>query len=176
MTGDPFDILGLEPAFDLDAAALQRAYLRRSAVLHPDHAGEETEAQAAALNDARAALENPERRAEILLKRLGGPAREEDRTLPPAFLSEIMSIREQIEEDQAAGDPSRMDHWERWAQERRRGHISEVGKLLNQALEAARQGRTPDPEVLRAVRRELNVWRYTERLLEQLDPDAGPGL
>lgn len=173
MAADPFDILGLDPAFDIDAAALQRAYLERSAALHPDHAGEDSGAEAAALNEAKRTLEDPERRAEALLRRLGGPARDQDRSLPPGFLQEIMTLREQIEEEVASGDPAKIDHWERWARERRRGHIAEVSRLFREYLAAGGKG---DPALLGAVRRELNVWRYTERLLEQIDPERSVGL
>lgn len=172
---DPFDALGLPPVFDLDGAAIQRAYLQRSAALHPDHAAApadpETEARAAALNEAKATLEDPERRAAALLRRFGGPPKEADRSLPPAFLAEMMATREEIEEDRASGDPARMERWEDWAHERRAGHIKEVSRLF-----AAFTGGEPGEgeAVLRQIRQELNVWRYTERLLEQLDPDAGP--
>ena len=163
MAGDPYDILGVEPAFDLDAAALRRAYLARSTALHPDHAGEDSGAEVAALNEAKRALEDPEQRAEVLLRRLGGPARDQDRSLPPGFLQEIMGLREQMEEEIASGDPARVDHWERWGRDRRKGHIAEVGRLFREYLGGRR-----DPVLLTAVRRELNVWRYTERLLEQI--------
>ena len=36
MTLDPFQILGLPRTFNIDAAALRRAYLAQSASLHPD--------------------------------------------------------------------------------------------------------------------------------------------
>lgn len=176
MAADPYDILGLEPAFTIDAATLQRAYLERSAALHPDHAGEESGPEAAALNEARRTLEDPERRAEALLRRLGGPAREADRSLPPGFLQEIMAVREQMEEEIASGDPARVDHWERWGRERRRGHIAEVGRLFREYIAAGGAGGKADPALLSAVRRELNVWRYTERLLEQVDPERSAGM
>lgn len=174
MAADPYDILGLEPAFDIDTAALQRAYLERSAAIHPDHAGEGSGDAAAALNEARRTLDDPEQRAEALLRRLGGPGRDQDRSLPPGFLQEIMALREQIEEELASGDPARADHWDRWARQRRRGHIAEVARLFREYLGAA-DGRG-DPSLLAAVRRELNVWRYTERLLEQIDPERAAGL
>src|SRR5262245_47105293 len=111
MLPDPFDTLGLEPRFDLDPGALQTAWLRRSASVHPDAIGRgggggsadaggppDPESDAAAqLNLARQTLENPESRADALLRRLGGPTREQERSLPPGFLAEIMSIREEID-------------------------------------------------------------------------------
>jgi molecular chaperone HscB len=165
---DPFDLLGLPPTFNLDMGALQREFLRRSAAIHPDRAtetgGEEDEqGESADLNRARQILENPELRAEALLARLGGARKEADRSLPPGFLAEMMSTREQIEEARASGDQGAISRWEEWADQRRREHIRAVSGLF------AEHGRTGEAAVLGRIRVELNVWRYTERLLEQLD-------
>src|SRR5262249_4446136 len=88
-SSDPFDVLGLPARFDLPPAEVQAAYLARSRTLHPDALGSESTedgVRAAELNDAKRVLENPETRAEALLTRLGGPRKEQDRTLPPSFL------------------------------------------------------------------------------------------
>jgi molecular chaperone HscB len=175
MPADPFDTLGLEPRFDIDPAKLRAAYLRRSAALHPDAApesgggaggegaGMEAEALAADVNLARQALENPESRADALLRRLGGPTREQERSLPPGFLAEILGIREEIEAAAASRDPAQIERWEQWAEDRRAQLIRAIaGKFA--ALVAS-----SDPPSLRAIRIELNVWRYVERLVEQLD-------
>ena len=171
MPADPFDTLGLEPRFDLDPAILQRAWLRRSASLHPDAlagtgstADSEREAPSAQLNVARQILENPESRADALLRRLGGPTREQERSLPAGFLAEIMGIREEIEAAAAARDPAQMQRWETWAAERRDQLMGVIAGKFRAV------GAAPDPGALRAIRIELNVWRYIERLVEQLHP------
>jgi molecular chaperone HscB len=163
---DPFDLLGLPPVFDLDAPALQRAYLQRSAAIHPDLAAQDAEAarQAAALNQAKRMLDDPERRANALLARLGGPGKERDRSLPPGFLIEIMETREEIES--ARLDPAARTRWEHWGAERRAAYAARVSGLFASA--------GSNPAVLRAIRTELNAWRYIERLIEQLDPDYDP--
>src|SRR5262249_24085423 len=104
MDRDAFDILGIVPRFDLAPGEVQRAYLARASAAHPDRAGRgggdgggEAEEGASALNGARADLEDPERRAAVLLKRLGGPAKEQDRSLPDGFLMEMMEVREAME-------------------------------------------------------------------------------
>ncbi len=88
---DPFDILGIPPGFELNPAALGRAYLALAARLHPDIARGDPDAsiRSAAANRAKAILENPESRAAALLARLGGPSKESDRSLPPGFLADI---------------------------------------------------------------------------------------
>ena len=101
MDQDPFELLGLERRFDIDRRALQAAYLKRSAQLHPDRfpeAADQAEAagRAARLNTARDMLADDERRADVLLRLLGGPAREEDKSLPDGFLMDIMEARQEI--------------------------------------------------------------------------------
>lgn len=118
---------------------------------------------AALLNHAHRTLQDPESRAEALLIRLGGPARSADKSLPAEFLPQIMEIREQLEAALASGDPAQREHWEAWANSRRAEHARAVSGLFK------RHAAAPSPLTLSAIRRELNVWRYTERLLEQLD-------
>lgn len=170
MTPDPFDTLGLPPAFTLDAAQIDRAYLARSAALHPDVATGDPDAprRMAALNDAKRTLEDPERRAIALLARLGGPAKEQDRSLPDGFLIDIMETREEIESAIQSGDPAQRRRWEAWAQAQRERAIHEVGAMF------AALGPPARPDQLRAIRTRLNAWRYIERFVEQLDPDYDP--
>lgn len=177
MLNDPFEELGLPARFDLDAAVLERAFLRRAASVHPDMASEggsaaeagETENRAAALNVARAILADPEKRANALLAKLGGPTKEQDKSLPPGFLMEIMETRQEVEADLAGADPSERDKWRGWAADRRRDYAARVGGMFA-SLDAQAA-----PAALGEIRRELNAWRYIERLIEQLNPEYDPG-
>jgi len=160
----------LAPRFDLDPATLQRAYLARSAAAHPDLTADPAAPDlAAALNHARQTLEDPESRAEALLAALGGPGREADRSLPDGFLAQIMAVREELEEAVAAKDEAASSRLGDWANERRKHHIGAVGEAFA-ALTCPPPPPTPTPPTgdLRAIRRELNAWRYIERMLEQL--------
>lgn len=162
---DPFDVLGLPPHFDLDPSVIERAFLRAMASAHPDAAGSANGIESADLTEARRVLDDPERRANALLDRLGGPGKD-DRSLPDGFLMEIMSVREEIEQT-----PDR-ERWTAWAEERRAEHIASVGAHF-QRLDHA--GDEPAREsIRRSIRTELNAWRYAERLIEQLDPDYDP--
>jgi molecular chaperone HscB len=164
---DPFQTLGLPPAFQVDAAAVERAYLTASATVHPDLAAGDPDApgRMAEINEARRVLENPELRADALLARLGGPSREQERGLPEGFLAEMMEIRERIDAALSGGSPPERAAWEAWAMDRREEAVREAGALF------AGLSSPPKPEELRAVRVRLNAWRYIERLIEQLDPD-----
>lgn len=166
---DPFDALGLPPIYNVEGTAIQRAFLARAAAVHPDLvAGDDSERAAAALNKARAILEDPEKRAEVLLTRLGGPGKSEDKSLPAGFLMSILETREAVEQALASKDPAQRTRWEAWAQEQRGEYQRRVASLF------AALGDSRDASTLRAVRQELNAWRYIERLIEQLDPDYDP--
>jgi molecular chaperone HscB len=106
---DYFERLGLPRRFSVDAAAVEREYLSRSRELHPDfhHGGTAAQQRAsleltAALNEAYVTLRDPFRRAEYLLRLLGGPTAQQEKNLDQAFLMEMLDLREQIEEAKGA--------------------------------------------------------------------------
>lgn len=162
---DAYDMLGVEPRFDLDEAAVHRAWLRAAARSHPDRASDPATAvrETALLNDARAVLLDPERRAEALLRRRGATGTP-DNTLPDGFLAEILEVRESLSEAQEAGDEAGLAAFQEWATQRRREVIEDVGRRFAAMSEPAR------PDELAGVRCTLNAWRYIERMLEQIHP------
>lgn len=166
-TSDPFGVLGLPRRFALDGAEIEAAFLTRLSGVHPDLAGEDASMDAAALTAARAMLADPEQRAVALLAVMGGPSASQDRSLPDGFLMEMMELRERVETELEEGAGAR-DRWADFAQTRRREHIERIGAMFDALSEPA------SPDELGAIRRELNAWRYTERLIEQLDPSYDP--
>ncbi|MBL8885635.1 MAG: hypothetical protein JNK16_03160 [Phycisphaerales bacterium] len=166
---NPFQLLGLPLRFDIGEADLRRAYLSKVSAIHPDLANtDDSEGASAELNRARESLANPETRANILLALLGGPTKEADKSLPPAFLMEIMETREEIEAALASGSPQERDRWTRWGSKERESYIAQVRDLF------AALGSAPSPPSLKQIRTTLNSWRYIERLIEQLDPAYDP--
>ncbi|MFA6045106.1 MAG: DnaJ domain-containing protein [Phycisphaerales bacterium] len=160
-----FEILGLPPAFDVEPARIERAYLRQVASLHPDSSDGDDgdDAKAAALNKARATLLNPERRAQELLAVLGGTPGVAPGALPGGFLMSIMETREEVEAALASGDAAARAKWLAWATTERAAYIASAAGLFSKAA--------ADPSASRQQLREtLNAWRYIERLAEQLDP------
>jgi molecular chaperone HscB len=170
---DAFEVLGLAPRFAVAPAELERAFVAASSANHPDRFRdplEQAEAaeRSAAINAAYRTLKAPASRAEALLQRLGGSAKEEDRSLPQDVLMEMMEVRESLEEAAAAGDSAKLGEWRTWADERREAHLSRIAEALEAAATA------PDAEASRphldAARLELNQLRYIDRMLEQM-PD-----
>jgi molecular chaperone HscB len=174
---DPFDVIGIEPTFDLDVDALKRTLRRRIAAHHPDRvsdpiARDEAVRVVARLNEARSVLENDERRANLALTRLGGPSASDDRSLPPNFLMEILEVRGDMESALASGDPAERDRVQGWAESER----SRLRELVRSLFEEFQRGEDRASD----IRLQLNVWRYIERMIEQLNPEgidpfAGPG-
>lgn len=171
---DPFATLGLPVTMDLDASRIESAYLARARLAHPDHARGAAGAQTtddgpiAALNQARRTLRDPALRAEALVRALGGPGAQGDRSVPPGFLQELMAAREGIEADRISGGgalpAAALDRWHAWGERRRQELLDELGRVLR----AVAPG---DAAALGRARRLLNALRSIERASEQLDAD-----
>lgn len=112
---DPFDTLGIAPAFDLDLKQVERQVRELSRVLHPDrHVASTAKERRMALgkaievNEAWRILRDPVRRAEALLRRAGVVIAEgAEPKSSPAFLMDVMERREALadarrERDEAA--------------------------------------------------------------------------
>jgi len=168
----PFRVLGLEPAFEVDTGAARKRLLALSRALHPDfhsNADERTRERAqdatAALNAAHHVVSDPVRRAHWLVRHLGGPGEDEERSMPPEFLQEVLEWNETIEDARAAepGSPERaaLDRLATELEEARATVMAELGELL-----------TPLPErgapELTEARRRLNALRYVDRALREI--------
>ena len=156
-TSDHFERLGLPRRFSVDASDLERNYLARSREVHPDFHSGDTDAvedASAALNDAYATLRDPFRRAEHLLLLLGGPSAKDDKSLPPAFLMEMLELREVIET--AKESPTEVARIEADLLARTDTLEQSLGTFFQEA----------DARI--SIRRELNCVRYLSGLLRDL--------
>lgn len=166
---DHFTLLGLLKGYPLDEAKLERAYLKTSRLVHPDYFGgrpKEEQEQAlrhtALLNDAYQTLRDPVRRAEYLLRLLGGKTATADRTTPPCFLSEMLELREETD-DPALPEPRKQDLL-RDVTGRITAILLELPPLFERALAVPAQRAS----VLSALRSALNSYYYLETLRENL--------
>jgi len=109
---DHFSLFGLAPRFVLDLDALEAAYRRIQAQVHPDRfaAGSAAERRVAMqwatrANEAFRTLRSPLARATYLCETHGAPIEAESNTAMPAeFLTEQLEWRESL--DDARGDPA----------------------------------------------------------------------
>ncbi len=160
---DPFEVLGLEPRFELDAAAIDAAWMRRLRAAHPDRAGggeehSEVARSAASLNEARSTLREPLARGEALLARRGHVPGDAS-ALPPSFLPEMLELRERVEEAVESGVEATIDEVAQEADRRRRDALARLAALFAEPSA---------PSTSSSIRLELNVLRYFDRLREEL--------
>lgn len=170
MNNDPFTCLGFEPRFDLAPDAIRLKAVRAAARLHPDRATDPVDArrrsqELSAMNEAAAELEDDEKRANALLNVLGGPSASEDRSLPDGFLEEMLEVRMDLESVIAEGDESGRIRLSEWAVDQRSMYKAKVGDLFGDP------GAPLDEKVRADIRGQLNIWRYIERMIEQLNPE-----
>lgn len=159
---DPFALLGLQPSYDVDLAALERAFFERSKQLHPDRVAGASAAErvaalsrARALNDAYQLVKRPVSRAEYLLARAGVAIGDNER-LDPDFLMEILELREELAEARGAGNTELVGKLQGTMQARRRAALEALPALF-----AARD--------LPAIKERLILLRYVDRYLEECD-------
>ncbi len=168
----PFDALGVEPSYPIDAMALRKRLLTLSRQLHPDfhiHADTGTRALAerntAELNAAFEILSDDFRRADWIVKSLAGPSESDERQMPSEFLAEVMEWNETVEDarDAPADSPARaeLDPLATSLEEQRARVMSEISDRLVPLPEA-------HAPVLREVRRRLNAVRYIDRTLGEI--------
>jgi molecular chaperone HscB len=113
---DVFAVLGVPRRFALSAAEVEARYKDLSRQVHPDRfAKADPRAQRASLartvqlNEAWRTVKDPVRRAEALLALHGVTvASENDRSVPPALLMEILELREELGEARLAGDGAKV--------------------------------------------------------------------
>ena len=165
---DHFTRLGLPRRFSVDVVALEREYLARSRLVHPDfHAQDSADAneQSSALNSAYQTLSDPFKRAEYYLSLLGGPTARDEKGQDQAFLFEMMELRERLES--LAGNDAELAKAEEELTERRNAVIDGVAKLFAK-IEAVG---TATPAELLAIRKELNAAKTLASLIRGLtDP------
>lgn len=168
----PFDVFGLPPAFALDQAALKKRLLALSRKMHPDFFGaaedrerELAQHNTAELNSAHEILADAFRRADHLVRALGGPGEEDERKMPQAFLLEVLEWNETLEEAREAAPDSptreRLAALEATLRSERGDAMQRVGALFDPLPE-------PGTAALTELRRELNAVRYLDRTLSTL--------
>ena len=165
---DHFALFGLPRRYALDEPAFEKAYLELSRLLHPDRqvAAKSPEplrarqsralALSAGMNAAYATLKSPHKRAEYLLKLLGGPSAEKDKRTPPDFLVEMMERREALEEAKAEGARATLQVWLVELETRETEAFEKIAALFSGGSD------------LSSVRLELNAVKYVTNLIDEL--------
>ncbi|QDU33135.1 hypothetical protein KS4_11780 [Poriferisphaera corsica] len=167
MKQDPYELLGIERTFEIDPDLLQKRYVALSAQHHPDKFVDPIEQMDAAemsssINTAFQSLKDDELRANVLLELMGGPTKEQDKSLPPTLLMEMMEVREEMEEAVEQKNNDVVQKLRQWAIEEREEYLGMLGQLF------AKIGKDQVTEEQgKQIRLHLNSLRYIERMLEQ---------
>lgn len=170
--GDAFDILRLEPTFDLDGKLLAERHRALSLTLHPDrHAGRPsaerraTLEQAMQVNSAYKTLKDPISRAELLARRRGIPLTDAP-VLGPEFLERAMERREALSAAVLAADLPRIRALAQDGRAEQTKQLSRLSELFAR----------PDPVGLEPVLAEvLSSLRFLRRFVDAADAELEAG-
>jgi molecular chaperone HscB len=161
-SSDAFGLLGLPAQFDLDPSVIEKAFHDKSKDLHPDRfanapAAERVAAlsRSRAINDAYKTLKSPVARAEYLLARAGVTIGDNER-LDPAFLMEILELREELAEARVAKQTSLIEKLCGEMKSRRKDALAKLPALF-------------EANDLSAIKEQLMLLRYVDRYLEECD-------
>lgn len=165
---DPFELLGLEPRFDLDLDELGRRHRELSKALHPDRYASAPAAErrmalsrAIEVNEAMRALRNPIKRAEALARRHNLAVGETTEPKPsPALLMEMMEAREELADAGKKKDVAALAKLGDAMKKREAGVLDRLG--------AAFSAGASDPTKLDAVLPLLGELRYVRRFLDEV--------
>ena len=144
---DFFALFGLPRRFELDEAALERAFHDLQGEVHPDRYAHLPDADkrrsmqwATRVNEGFRTLRKPLSRAMYLLELAGiDPALETNTAMSPEFLMEQMEWREAVEEARSAGEADELARLHVRLRQHGRDMLSELHRSLDehQDLEAA---------------------------------------
>ena len=166
---DYFTIFGLPRRYRLDEQELHKRFLNLTREIHPDRFATSspetidlTMRLAAQINEAHEVLKDPVLRAEYLLQRAGGKRPSDDKSAPGEMLTEVMELREQIEEAVSQDDRTTLHELRRRVDDM----AAEVWETVASLADAVADG--PEEQDLQELRAYLNGIKYVRNLQEVL--------
>jgi molecular chaperone HscB len=165
---DPFATLGIDPAFNIDLAAVEQRHRDLSRALHPDKFSGAPAAErrlalnrAIEVNEAWRAVRDPIRRAEALMRRAGVPVGELKEPKPsPDLLMEMMESREALAEAVQTKDLAAVKRLGEEMQARMDAAMSALGRGFDEA--------GADGAKLSALLPRMGELRYIRRFLDEV--------
>lgn len=160
-----FALLGLPPAYAIDTAALESAWRRLQAAVHPDrHAGGSDADRRLALqratqvNEAYRVLRDPQRRAAYLCELAGVDLAVESNTaMPGPFLVQQMTWREALGDARAQRDGAALEALRQEVGQARSGLLDRIGRLLDVDRDTS------------AAAAEVRRLMFLDKLLEEIE-------
>ncbi|MBF0152663.1 MAG: Fe-S protein assembly co-chaperone HscB [Magnetococcales bacterium] len=179
---DPFALLALPRAFQVDRDQLDNVYRERQQQFHPDRFAlrsiqerRYSLEQVTQLNEAWRTVRDPLQRGTCLLHLLRGegtlaaavaPDGGGDMARDPVFLMEAMEMREGLAEisTRSAQAGEQLAALRQDVERRIEAEMAALESLFSPLMAVS-----PTPETLEAVERHLNRLRYHQRFVEELD-------
>lgn len=163
---DYFERLGQPRRFSIDEASIEREYLARSRLVHPDHNQADNHEESAALNAAYQTLTDPLRRAEYYLSLLGGPTARDEKGQDQQFLMEMMELREQLEGLNGNADAIAV------AENDLNGRLDTISRQVEAKFAAVEAAAKVEPRQLLEIRKLLNAAKTIQSLIRGLFDDG----
>ncbi len=160
----PFEVLEIEPRFDLDPAALEARHKELSRALHPDrYAGRPASERRMALskaievNEAYRMLRDPIKRAEAVARSRAIPVGETSEPKPdPELLMEMMEAREDLADAGKSKDAKKVESLAASMRAREATVLASLAKAFDAK---------DDPKILAL----LGELRYVRRYVDETD-------
>lgn len=172
----PFAVLGFELSFDVDKKDARKRLRRIAHSVHPDFYALAGEAQLALaeqnnalLNRAYDIVVDDVRRADWIVRHLGGPGEKDLGCMHQDFLMEVMEWNE-ILDDNEPGSPE----FDGLGDELRTERERLVGAIAGYLTPLPDPGTTEGSEALKDVRKDLNALRYIDRALTRVAGSPSP--
>ncbi|WP_428263741.1 Fe-S protein assembly co-chaperone HscB [Haliangium sp.] len=166
---DCYGLFELEERYAVDRGEVDRRFRERSKLVHPDRfVGAEARERVQALqrsmrlNQAYKILKHPVLRAEHLLARHGVHIGDRE-VLSPAFLMEILELREELAEAKAAGEVDKLHELEEAMLDRQEHTLDEIAARFA-TFEAG-----GDRALLDEIKTRVIVMRYIRRYLDEFE-------
>jgi molecular chaperone HscB len=170
---DPFETLGIAPAFDVDMGALEKRQRDLSRVLHPDRHVTSSPAErrmslsrAVEVNEAFRIVKDPIRRAEALLRQRGVEVKEgAEPKADPEFLMEMMELREALSAVKAGGDRAGIERLSVLVRGKQETALERLGEGFARTSEP---GSSPRNGTLQKLVPVLGELRFYRRFLDEV--------
>ncbi len=166
----PFAVLGLEIAFTIDKKAARKRLRRIAHSVHPDFYALAGEAQIALaehnnalLNRAYDIVTDDLRRADWIVRHLGGPGEKDLGCMHQEFLMEVMEWNEILDDHEPGSEEFETLDGELKGE---RQHLVEA--ITGYLTPLPDPGTTEGAEALKDVRKDLNALRYIDRALARV--------
>jgi molecular chaperone HscB len=171
---NPFETLGLEPSFALDASVLEQRQRELNRAVHPDRAGKSPGERRQALNRsmdinlAYRTLRDPASRAEALFALLGVPPTAEETLRDPQLLMEMLEQREALEDARRSKDVRRLRSMAASMAAREQRVLGALGDVFAPLLGKEPLSHDRREARLSEARRQLAELRYVRRFAEEV--------